>query len=537
MTADAALVELSKGPALQNGDFARAAQAVTETAARTLQVDRVSVWLFTSDRSAIRMVDLFERGTGRHSEGTRLAASDYPSYFQALESERNIAAHDAVTDARTREFAESYLRPLGIGSLLDAPIRLGGRVAGVVCHERVGTPREWSREEQNFAGAVADLLSLALEAGDRRRAEQALKETEEHLRHAQKMEAIGRLAGGVAHDFNNLLTVINGYTEILMQTELDSARRRDLDEVRKAGLRAVALTRQLLTFSRRQEVRPQIVDLNAVVVDMEKMLRRLLGEDVRLETRLDEALGLVKADSGQLEQVIMNLAVNARDAMPQGGTLTIETVNVGATELALRVTDTGCGMEPEVVARIFEPFFTTKEVGKGTGLGLSVVYGVVEQAGGRIDVTSEPGKGTAFTITLPRAQEAARRDEGGTPQRDQGGSETVLLVEDEPSVRALARAVLQARGYTVLEATNGAEAYRSGTVAGVDLVLTDVVMPEMGGPELVRQLRAERPALKVLYMSGHSGKQGALGAEAVLEKPFTLDSLSKKVRDVLDRAS
>ena len=385
------------------------------------------------------------------------------------------------------------------------------------------------------------------------------EQLEAQLRQAQKMEAVGRLAGGVAHDFNNLLTTILGYSELLIQQRHEDAELvRELEEIRAAGERAAALTRQLLAFSRRQVLQPKVLDLNAVVTDFERMLRRLIGEDVELASRLDPRLGRVEADPGQLEQVIMNLAVNARDAMPQGGKLTIETANVELSEayaaeradvdpgpyVLLAISDTGTGMDEQTKSRLFEPFFTTKEAGKGTGLGLATAYGIVKQSGGHIAVYSELGRGTTFKVYLPRIEAAVERsseiETGPLPR----GSETVLLVEDEVGVRALVRTLLEAQGYAVLEASGAEEALEiAGSHARpIDLILTDVVMPGSSGPGLRGELERSRPGTRFLFMSGYTDdavvRHGALESGlAFLQKPFTPEALARKVREVLDRPS
>ncbi|HXG12094.1 MAG TPA: PAS domain S-box protein [Gemmataceae bacterium] len=387
---------------------------------------------------------------------------------------------------------------------------------------------------------------------------EALRRTEEQFRQAQKMEAVGRLAGGVAHDFNNLLTVITGYCEVLLgKVPDDSPLRKPIEAIAKAGNRAATLTRQLLAFSRKQVLEPKIFDLNAVVTDMNKMFHRLIGEDITLKTVLDPRLHLVKADPSQLEQVLMNLVVNARDAMPEGGTLTIETHNVEVDDryaragseikpgsyVMLAVTDTGCGIDEKTKARIFEPFFTTKEVGKGTGLGLATVYGIVKQSGGHIEVESAPGRGTAFRIYLPQAGEAAPEPQAApAPATAPRGHETVLLVEDEEGVRALAREVLQESGYTVLEAKDGDDALEitARHPGPIHLLLTDVVMPGMSGVALAQRLMAARSGLRVLYTSGYTDsalfRYGYQEGDAdFLMKPFTRDALVRAVRDVLDR--
>ncbi len=385
------------------------------------------------------------------------------------------------------------------------------------------------------------------------------RQLEEQLRQSQKMEAIGRLAGGVAHDFNNILTVIIGYSELLLYRYLDAddPQRKDVEQINQAAEQAATLTRQLLAFSRQQVLQLKILNLNRVVANVENMLQRLIGEDIELVTYLEPTLGQVKADPGQMEQVIMNLAVNARDAMPEGGKLTIETGNVYLDEMyagqhvgvesgpyvMLAVSDSGTGIDEKTQAHIFEPFFTTKEQGQGTGLGLATVHGIINQSGGHIWVYSKPGQGTTFKIYLPRVEaevESARRSEGATKHTQ--GSETILLVEDEDSVRELAYRVLLRDGYTVLEAGDGAEALRlfKQHQGAIDLLLTDLVMPGgTSGRQLAEQLVSLCPEMKVLYMSGYTGKaiihHGVLKpGMAFLQKPFSPDALAGKVRQVLD---
>jgi two-component system cell cycle sensor histidine kinase/response regulator CckA len=383
------------------------------------------------------------------------------------------------------------------------------------------------------------------------------KQLEEQLRQSQKMEAIGQLAGGVAHDFNNLLTAINGYCSLALQS-LDEGNpiKSYLEEVKKAGDRATNLTRQLLAFGRKQILQPLALNLNDVISDMNKMLRRLIGEDIHFTAKLDPDAGKVLADPGQIEQVLVNLIVNARDAMPQGGTLTLETTDVEfdsgylsghvgvqtGNYVMLAVSDTGTGMDEETRQRIFEPFFTTKEKGKGTGLGLSTVYGIVKQSGGNIWVYSEPGKGSTFKVYLPRVESKADQlKENIADTVVVGGSETVLLVEDEDVVRGLARRILEQAGYSVVEAGRAAEAlgFCEEHIGEIDLLLTDVVMPGMSGKELADHLQLQRPDLKLLFMSGYTdeaiGNHGILDSSVqLIQKPFTASGLTKKVRDVLD---
>ena len=413
---------------------------------------------------------------------------------------------------------------------------------------RVG---EFAATPQYREGQLAGILGICRDVTERLSLEQ-------QLRQAQKMEAVGRLAGGVAHDFNNILTAITGYADLLLEDLGTTDRRRDdIAEIRKAAERAAGLTRQLLAFSRQQVMQVRVLDLNDVVADTQNMLGRLLGEDIALVTHLDPALGAVKADPGQLEQVIMNLAVNARDAMPGGGKLTIETANAELDDsyvrehfparpgsyVMLAVSDTGTGMSDEVQSHLFEPFFTTKEKGKGTGLGLATVYGIVKQSGGYIWVYTEPGHGTTFKIYLPRVAGApAQRASGPKASPVGAGTETVLLAEDEAAVRAVARHALERQGYTVLEASSGEAALdlaerHSGRI---HLLLTDVIMPGMNGRALALRLSELRPDLRVVYMSGYT--EEAITRHGVLEpgltyvqKPFTPEGLARKVREVLDR--
>ena len=383
---------------------------------------------------------------------------------------------------------------------------------------------------------------------------------EAQLLQSQKLEAVGRLAGGIAHDFNNILTAIGGFADLLLaDMGADDPRCRDLEEIHLATQRAASLTQQLLAFSRRQVLQPKVINLNVLVPDIEKMLRRLIGEDILFATVLHPRLGNVRADPGQLEQVIVNLAVNARDAMPTGGRLTLETRNVELDEsfaadrpglipghyVMLAVTDTGVGMDEETKSRIFEPFFTTKVRGKGTGLGLATVYGIVQQTGGHIQAYSEPSTGTTMRVYLPRVDEPVDAVEraGERPSEVVGGTETILLVEDEAPVRAVTRQLLERNGYRVLEAADGptALALVDGDAGGaqVDLLLTDVIMPGMSGRELARRLQSLRPSLRVLFMSGYTDDavvhHGMLERGlAYLEKPFRPPALLRKVREVLD---
>jgi len=456
--------------------------------------------------------------------------------------------------ARGRPVAEVLAHAPEVVAILQAAIQwrtarsgmvtLPGRMGGTVPVE-IATATLKGGEGQDL-GVIVIVRDLT-----------AVRALEAQLRHAQKMEAVGRLAGGVAHDFNNLLTVITGRSQLLLlKLPPESPLRRDVELVEETAHRASSLTRQLLAFSRKQMVQPRVVDLNEVVRGMETMLSRLIGEDIALATGLDPTAGCVRADPAQLEQMIVNLVVNARDAMPLGGRLTLETSYVRLDEgfarqhvglrpgphVRLVVRDTGVGMDGLIKAHLFEPFFTTKGPGKGTGLGLATVYGIVTQSGGAIRVESEPGQGATFTIEFPRVDAPADLpgDPGGAGAAPHG-SETVLLVEDEPEVRGLARDILHQQGYTVLEAADGDEALRIGREHGgpIHLLVTDVVMPQMGGRELADRLRAGRHETKVVYVSGYTDDatlhQGvSQTGMAFLPKPFTAAALAHKVRQVLD---
>jgi signal transduction histidine kinase/response regulator RpfG family c-di-GMP phosphodiesterase len=436
---------------------------------------------------------------------------------------------------------------------LGMPIFNGTQVAGMV--GVANRPGEYTDADQSHIEVLTRAAGILFDGYQRQQRETAL---EEQLRQSQKVEAIGRLAGGVAHDFNNILTAILGYGELmLMKMKPDDPLRGNTEEIRKAAERAAALTRQLLAFSRKQILEPKVLNLNEVVNELSKMLSRMIDEDIELTIHGAKDLGRVRVDPGQIEQVIINMAVNARDAMPKGGKLTIETGDVVLDEsyaaehadvapgnyVTISISDTGTGMDAEVRSRLFEPFFTTKEKGKGTGLGLATCYGIVKQSGGHISVYSEPGCGTTFRIYLPQIQEpsSAKAKRGGSNDLPRG-TETVLLVEDEPALRKLAALVLQGLGYSVMEASNGREALQVAETLngrGVDLLLTDVVMPKMGGKELADHIHAAHPDTRILFSSGYTEDaivhHGVLDdGIAFLHKPYTTDVLARKVREVLD---
>jgi two-component system cell cycle sensor histidine kinase/response regulator CckA len=491
-----------------------------------------------------------------------LRKSDYVPYYE------RIAAADAFRAALAQkwdlilaDYACGELPAIAALELLheagaDIPLVA---IAGPVPEEsllaalKAGAAGFIRRDHLSRLGAtVAREMSQA--EGRRERAR-----LEHQFRQAQKMEAVGRLAGGVAHDFNNLLTVITGYADLLLcGGNLQESQRTALEEVRRAAERGGALTHQLLAFSRRQPFTPRAVQLNALILNMEKMLSRLIGEDIALITVLAAEPASTRTDPGQIEQVIMNVVVNARDAMPGGGKLIIETINAQVdpayagpnvdlkpgSYVVLAISDTGVGMDPDTIAHLFEPFFTTKAAGKGTGLGLATAYGIVKQSGGAISVYSEPGRGTSVKIYLPSAETKALAEppaEQMDPVASLRGTETILVVEDEARVRKLVCQVLTARGYHVLEALRGEQAIRRAAKhkGRIHLLLADVVMPEMSGPRTVEQIRALHPGIKVLYMSGYTDEaivhHGILDSgQPFLQKPFLPDTLARKVREVLN---
>jgi len=474
-------------------------------------------------------------GTGRESQAG-----------YTLETDGAIVVDDFATE--TRFEAPPLLRDHRVMSGISCVIQGHGGPWGVLGAHSL-RPRKFGLSEAPFLQAVANVLAAAIER----------KRLEEELRRSQKLEAIGQLAGGVAHDFNNLLTVINGYAEILLMTlERDPDLWSAAEAIHEAANRATWMTQQLLIFSGRRAVARSPLDLNVLVRTMCDMLQRLIGEDIAIRLDLDPELGPVLADAGHIDQIIMNLALNARDAMPRGGTITIETRSLPCPELAsaaggtqagvprarIVVSDDGIGMRPELQSRIFEPFFTTKEPGKGTGLGLATVYGIVKQSGGEIRVESRPGYGTRFEIDLPQTEDAADVGLPSIPGRQQqtveGARETILLVEDDDAVRRLVGDVLERSGYTVLKASNGREGLEveAQHETPIHALVTDVVMPEMGGIELSRRIRSRRPGIRILFTSGYDKHGSAAHLERpegaiVLAKPFPLDSLVAKLRELL----
>jgi PAS domain S-box-containing protein len=533
-----------------------------EEVRKLIPFDRIAVGTINLEDHSVTMAYVLGVEVEDRNQGTAFPLTG--SFYEEITSTRSGILTQTEDESELTERYPGLLSIFraGFRSAMSVPLISKDQVIGVL-HFRSLKPNAYTELDLKLAERVGNQIAGAIANAqlfvERKRAEEERTALQEQLRQSQKMEAIGQLAGGVAHDFNNLLTVIHGYSELIL-TSLDenSRLRQDVREIIHASERASSLTRQLLAFSRKQVLQPKVLDLNAHVSNMDKMLRRMIGENIELMTLLAKDLGRTKADPGQVEQVILNLAVNARDAMLNGGKLTIETANVELDEnyarshigvtpghyVMLSVTDTGVGIAREVKERIFEPFFTTKEKGKGTGLGLSTVFGIIQQSGGNIWVYSEPGLGTTFKIYLPRIEEDTESlKPSAVSTKSLQGSETILLVEDEEIVRKLACTILQKNGYKVLEAPNGEEALR--IVQGqngnpIHLLVTDVVMPGMSGRQLADRLERLRPEMKILYISGYT--DNAIVRHGVLEKginyiqkPFTLEGLARKVREVLDK--
>jgi two-component system cell cycle sensor histidine kinase/response regulator CckA len=488
----------------------------------------------------------------------RLLFEDHPQPMWVVESERGrfLEVNGAASQLygfTAEQFRGMTLQDLQAPSDSFDPVGASPIGPGVaVWHHRTQNGRlidvEAAIHDIQYGGKTVQLAVLLDITGRRY--------LEDQLRQAQKMEAVGMLAGGVAHDFNNLLTIITGYSQLILNNLTpEDTNRHSVEQIMKAGERAAALTKQLLAFSRRQVLQPKVLDLNKLVGSLGTMLQRLIGEDVDLRLVLPPELGRVSADPGQIEQVLMNLVVNARDAMPKGGVLTIETANVQldpsyagrhisvkpGAYILLAVSDNGAGMDEATQARLFEPFFTTKGSGKGTGLGLSTVFGIVKQSGGSVEVYSEPGRGTSVKVYLPRIDQPVVVETETSKKKLQRGSETILLVEDDEMVRTLVRETLLREGYKILDAPGPLEARKISEQykSAIQLMITDVVMPKVSGRELAEQLVRRRPDMKVLYMSGYTDNavlnSGILEKEvAFLQKPFTPGALTEKVRDVLE---
>ncbi|MEO6392591.1 MAG: PAS domain S-box protein, partial [Pyrinomonadaceae bacterium] len=549
-TAQLAL-RLDINAALADGetDQQKTLERCTAAFVRHLNAAFARIWTLNQDENVLELQA--SSGLYVHLDGAHARVPVGSSKIGLIAQERRpYHTNEVQNDPRVSD--QEWAKREGMVSFAGFPLIVEERLVGVIAM--------FSREPLfddviDGVASVADLISQDIE---RKRAEAALRSSDEQLRQAQKMEAVGQLAGGIAHDFNNLLTAITGYSDLaIRKLQPQDPLCHNLEEIKKAGLRAAGLTRQLLAFSRKQVLQPKVLNLNSIVSDLERMLHRLIGEDVELSTVLDPDGWNVRADPGQVEQVIMNLVINARDAMPEGGRLTIETQNIDIDEdfvkqhlgmvsgsyVMLGVRDTGVGMDETTEKRIFEPFFTTKEVGKGTGLGLSTVYGIVKQSNGSIWVYSELGHGTTFKVFLPRVGEGAQEyDRTREVEEVLEGTETILLIEDDDTLRRLAVEVLLSYGYKVLDAANGGAALLicERRAESIELLITDVVMPEMSGVEAAKRLGQIRPEMKTLFMSGYTNSsvvhEGVLEAEVnFIQKPFSPADLARKVRSVLDQ--
>ena len=514
-------------------------ERITETVADALDVTRVSIWRLAEGGTSMTAEEIFDRRPGTHSSGITMTPEESPVLFQVVSEEGDTLG--TSREPRTSPAVGDFARSLGIETFMYSPIREQGRVAGLLICGHAGTPRQWKPDEQTFAAAVANVISALRSVVER-------QEVEAQLRQAQRLEAIGQLAGGVAHDFNNVLMVILGKAaQIADDPRVPADLRAAASDISGSGQRAASLTRQLLAFSRRQAIQTRVVDLNDTVRNTARMLKRVLGEDVAVHLALQPEPAVVTADPGMLDQVLLNLAVNARDAMIGGGHLMLETSTMEGNPayVCLRVSDTGSGIDPEHLPHIFEPFFTTKDVGKGTGLGLATTYGIVQQHGGRIEVDSEPGRGTTFRVLLPAPPGEAGAAAPAAALGAMRGSETILVVEDEEDVRDLVVESLKGYGYAVVEAASAPHAldvWRTRREE-IDLLVTDLVMPDgMTGLDLARRLRDDRPDLRVIYTSGYvadvTGDDNPL-TEGVnyLAKPFSLPALAGLIRRCLDSPS
>lgn len=542
-----AILELAKAPQVASGDLESLTAILTEAAAQTLDVDRVSIWTFDAECEQLICRDLFSRPEQSHTPGAVLPASDYPHYFAALEEGRAINASDATTDPRTRELLHPYLAQLGIGSMLDVSIRSGSKVIGVVCHEHLGGPRTWNHDEIAFAGYVADLVAQANSNQRAIEAERQQHQLERQLRHSQKLDAVGHLASGIAHDFNNQIAAIMGYAA-LAEEETHPQALKYLPEILAAAERAAQLTRKLLSFSRRQVLATQVVELNQIVCNVSSLMGHVVQANIEVLTQTSEQLGRVRADPAELEQVFLNLANNAADAMPGGGTLSLETRLAARNEsemsgwmsegdwAVVSVGDTGTGMDADHLELIFEPFFTTKPDGLGTGLGLATSYGIVEQHAGHITVESELGRGSVFKVWLPLVELPLSPQVAPLGQPAQGGTETILVIEDEPQLRVLMESLLTKAGYSVMSAESGETGLElfHGKAQDIDLLLLDTDLPGKSGPEVLREIRSSAGGVPAVLTSGRGMEVDALELGVALPKPFSNQALLNAVRLALD---
>ena len=552
------LMKQARSQAMAGGDLAVALHEITELAAAGMDVARVSVWLFTEDRAKTRCADLFENHKRAHSSGTDLNATDYPNYFKALEENRTVAAADAHTDPRTWEFSTHYLKPLGINSILNAPIRLGGQLAGVLSIEHIGPRRQWMLDEQSFAASMADFAAMALGSAQRVRAAAERLAFERKLQESQKLESLGVLAGGIAHDFNNILTGILGNASLARMVAPPGAEVRNfLEKIETASLRAADLCKEMLAYSGRGQFQMQRLDISSLVEETTHLLQLSISKSTVPRYNLARGLPAIHADATQMRQIVMNLVINASDAIgDRSGIVSIHTGVVRADRdylattylspdlpegdyVFIEVSDTGSGMSAETQVRIFDPFFTTKV--NGRGLGLAAVLGIVRAHKGALKVHSEVGRGSTFKLLLPCAEGPDEQFAAATAAAAEWrGSGTILVVDDEETVRTVAARMLEAFGFTTMLAAHGRQALDlfQGDPDLYAAVLLDLNMPHMGGVEAFRSLRVIRPKLQVLLMSGFNEEEAVdsfvgQGLAGFIQKPFTPESLREKLQGML----
>ena len=545
-----------------SGDRSEVFRAICEGASQVVGVDRVGIWLYDENRESIVCANLFSREDRSHSQGTQLWASSFPAYFSALDEERVVAADQAMTDPRTLEFAESYLRPLDIFAMLDAPILTQGRCVGVVCCENVGSIREWSMEDEIAAGSVADMTALAIELDKNRQAEEEQRRLERKVFHAQKLESLGVLAGGIAHDFNNLLVAVLGNADLaLSELSPTASSRRYIEDIRKIGQRAADLAGQMLAYSGKGKFVVEVSDISALVEEMAHLVHASISKKVSLRLDLTEDLPRVEVDVTQIRQIILNLITNASDAIGENnGVITVSTrvrlcdaqffrdqrffgdeLDPG-TYVTLEVMDTGCGMDQPTIGKMFDPFYSTKRTGRG--LGMAAGLGIARGHSGGFLIYSELGKGTSIKLLVPVSDSQEIEDpRSSSPAVDWRGCGTVLLVDDEEVVRSVGKQMIETFGFEVLTAVDGFEGLElfKQRRDEIVLVLLDMSMPGMDGEETLRALRSVDPEATVILTSGYNQQEATSrfvgkGLAGFIGKPYQLDQLRELIFEVLGAA-
>lgn len=552
-----AALKIAMSPFVSEGQLPQLVAMLVETGAEALEVERVGVWLFDETQTILSNMDTYIASTGQHVSGDVLNEKDFEPEFTALKSARFVDGHDVMSDPRLAGYVEGYLKPNRITSMLDVSILLEGQHMGALCFEHVDRPHCWSEDEINFACQLADQIALTILHSRQRKSESEKVTLEAQLVQSQKMESVGRLAGGVAHDFNNMLGVIIAHADMLLNDLHEGTQiYDDVKEIKKAADRSADLTRQLLAFARKQTVTPVGMVLNEAVENMTKMLCRLIGENIELDWRPQAGLWNVYMDPGQVNQILVNLCVNSRDAIKGSGKIEIQTANEELSAVnapwvedgaygeyvRMSVIDNGAGMDRETLRHIFEPFFTTKERGEGTGLGLATIYGMVKQNHGMIRVFSEPGRGSAFHVYLPRYKAVKDKKAEAVEQLEkEHGTESILLVEDEVGILKITRRMLEKQGYSVIAVNTPAQALEAALKhhGDLDLLISDVVMPEMNGRDLAARVMSLHPGIRCLFISGYTADVIACHGvvyegTSFLQKPFSRNQLLNKVRGVLD---